>query len=200
MHIPIPDCAHPPIGSESLRARKSASDPDSRVSARSRRDVVRTVERVESTVDGLLSNTTTAIDQLESRPLHLSPLTHLGFGNPVEESYVTHPDLLYRLVRRDEMPIARLSLPSPHIPKFKFRSGLTFGARPATTSLKLAANHSKAPATYFPLSTPSVLTTCSEATISARCAPSSHPRTRRRRISLTDLPIRFLLPTLRCVI
>lgn len=100
----------------------SQSHSDACLLARSRRDTVRTIERVEVTVDNLLSNTKTP-SQLEKKPLHLSPLAHLGFENPLEESDINHPDLIYHLIRRDEMPIARVSLPSPHTPKFRFKSG-----------------------------------------------------------------------------
>lgn len=92
-----------------------------RLSARSRSGMVRTLERVESTVDKLLSKTTIA-SQPRRRPLHSTPLAHLGFENPFEESYITHPHLLYRLIRRDSMPTARVLMPSPHTPKFKFQS------------------------------------------------------------------------------
>ncbi|KAK2608199.1 hypothetical protein N8I77_006823 [Diaporthe amygdali] len=87
----------------------------------SRSDVVRITEKDEQTVGNLLSNTTTA-GQLQRKPLHLSPLTHLGFDNLFEESYIIHPDILYRLILRDAIPIARVSLPSPHVPRFKFQS------------------------------------------------------------------------------
>lgn len=117
-----PDFVRPPTGSKSLRARRSTSDSNAYLLARSRRDTVQTIERVEVTVDNLLSNTNTP-SQLENRPLHLSPLAHLGFQNSLEGSEINHPDLIYHLIRRDEMPIARVSLPSPHTPKFRFKSG-----------------------------------------------------------------------------
>lgn len=173
----------PPAGSKSSRARNSASDSDSdaRLLARSRRGMVRTLERVESTVDSLLSNMTTIASQPHRRPLHSSPLAHLGFENPFEESYVTHPDILYRLLRRDSMPIARVSMPSPHTPIFKFQSGPTPRTHPVESPRKLAADESKAPATSFLPNTPSASTTCLGATVSVECVPSSHPRTHPRR-------------------
>lgn len=175
-----PGCVEQPAGSKSFRARNFASESDAPLLARSRRGMVRTLERVESTVDSLLSNTTIA-SQPHRKPLHSSPLAHLGFENPVEESYVTHPDLLYRLLRREAMPIARVSMPSPHTPIFRFQSEPTPRTHPVESPRKLAADQSKAPATSFLPSTPSASTTCLGATVSVECVPSSHLRTHPRR-------------------
>lgn len=117
------DSAHPLTGSKSLCACRFAPDADLRLLTRSRGDVARITEQDEQMVGNLLSNTTTA-GQLQRKPLHLSPLAHLGFDNLFEEYYIIHPDILYRLILRDAIPIARVSLPSPHVPRFKFQSGL----------------------------------------------------------------------------
>lgn len=42
------------------------------------------------------------------RPLHLPMLAHLGFSTICDESYVTHPDLIYRLLIRDSLPFASI--------------------------------------------------------------------------------------------
>lgn len=190
-------CAHPLTGSRSLRAHKFTSNSDACLLVRSHRDTVRALDRVEVAVENLLSDATTS-DQLRSRPLYLSPLAHLGFENPFEESYITHPDLLYRLVRRDTMPIARVSLPSPHSPRFRFRSGSTFSGYPATPSRKIAADQSKAHATFSIPNTPVASITCWAATISVKYVPSSLSLTRPTRCPLTSQTIHFLLPTMRC--
>lgn len=180
----------------------SHSHSDACLLARSRRDTVRTIERVEVTVDNLLSSTKTP-SQLENKPLHLSPLAHLGFENPLEESDINHPDLIYHLIRRDEMPIARVSLPSPHTPKFRFKSGFNPSACIQPRLLrKLVADQSKAPATSFPPNTPSASTICSGAIVSPRCVPSSHSCAFPPPWPLTalSLSIHSLLPKLRCTV
>lgn len=123
---PPTSCGHQPEVSLCVPAGPH-SDSDACLWARSRRDAVRTIERVEVTIGNLLLNTNTP-SRLENRPLHLSPLAHLGFENPLEGSEINHPDLIYHLIRRDEMPVARVSLPSPHTPKFRFKSGFKTSA------------------------------------------------------------------------
>lgn len=198
MCIHTRDCAPPPAGSESPRARRLPSDSNANLPARSRRDVAPTLERAERAVVDLLPKASKSGNP-QPRPLHVSPLAHLGFENPVEESYITHPDLLYRLIRRDAMPIARVSLPSPHIPRFRFQSACNFMTCPITTP-RTAADQPKVPATSFLLNTPSASTTWWGATVSVKCAPSADPRIRPRRCPLTALPILYLLLPLRCAV
>lgn len=142
------DCEPPPAGSEFPRAHRLATDSNAHLLTRSRRDVARTVERAEQTIDKLPSKPSKALKS-QPKPLHISPLAHLGFENPVEESYITHPDLLYRLIRRDAMPIARVSLPSPHTPRFRFQSALNFMTYPVATPRELPADQSKGSCNIF---------------------------------------------------
>lgn len=63
-------------------------------------------------------------DTSDSRHPHVSPLSHLGFDTLCEESYVTSPDVLYRLIRRDALPMARIGAPDQPVVKFRYQSRL----------------------------------------------------------------------------
>ncbi|KAF4826782.1 hypothetical protein CGCTS75_v008850 [Colletotrichum tropicale] len=89
----------------------------------SRAGMIRRLQQVEQMVQSLTPGNTVenAVYPPSSRQLHVSPLAHLGFDNLCEESYITDPDVLYRLVRRDALPMARIGAPDQPVVKFRYQ-------------------------------------------------------------------------------
>ncbi|KAL3299741.1 fungal specific transcription factor [Colletotrichum asianum] len=86
--------------------------------------MIRRLQQVEQMVQSLTPGNTAenAAYPPSSRQLHVSPLAHLGFDTLCEESYVTDPDVLYRLIRRDALPMARIGAPDQPVAKFRYQS------------------------------------------------------------------------------
>ncbi|KAF3801952.1 hypothetical protein GCG54_00015175 [Colletotrichum gloeosporioides] len=86
--------------------------------------MIRRLQQVEQMVQNLAPGHTVenVAHSPSSRHLHVSPLAHLGFENLCEESYVTNPDVLYRLIRRDALPMARIGAPDQPVVKFRYQN------------------------------------------------------------------------------
>ncbi|KAF4923642.1 putative transcriptional regulatory protein [Colletotrichum fructicola] len=110
------DCVYSHKRLRAPTSRKSGSS--------SRAGMIRRLQQVEQMVQSLTpGNTVENVAHLpSSRQLHVSPLAHLGFDTLCEESYVTSPDVLYRLIRRDALPMARIGPPDQPVAKFQYQS------------------------------------------------------------------------------
>lgn len=86
--------------------------------------MIRRLQQVEQMVQSLAPSNTieNAAHPSNSRHLHVSPLTHLGFDTMCDEPYVTSPDVLYRLIRRDALPMARIGAPDQPFARFRYQS------------------------------------------------------------------------------
>ncbi|KAF4419443.1 Lactose regulatory protein LAC9 [Colletotrichum fructicola] len=110
------DCVYSHKRLRAPTSRKSGSS--------SRAGMIRRLQQVEQMVQSLTpGNTVENVAHLpSSRQLHVSPLAHLGFDTLCEESYVTSPDVLYRLIRRDALPMARIGPPDQPVAKFQYQN------------------------------------------------------------------------------